>query len=61
MTRIDVRWMAALVVMLLAVPALAFGQTDEIQVYDGSMAVVEIGFLPANSMVQSTNRFVRFP
>ena len=36
--RIDLRGAAALVAMLLAAPALAFGQTDEIQVYDGGLA-----------------------
>jgi hypothetical protein len=37
---IDMRWVAAIVLMLLAVPALALAQTDEIQVYDGGLAEV---------------------
>jgi hypothetical protein len=38
MTRINRRWLAALVVALMAVPVRAFAQADEIQVYDGSLA-----------------------
>jgi hypothetical protein len=37
--RIDTRWIAAIVVTLLAVPELARAQTDEIQVYDGGLAL----------------------
>ena len=33
---------AALFVALLAAPALAFAQTDEIQVYDGGLAPVGV-------------------
>jgi hypothetical protein len=33
-------WVAAIVLVLLAVPALAAAQTDEIQVYDGGLAEV---------------------
>ena len=40
MTRISRRWLAAIVVTLLAVPELAFAQADEIQVYDGGLAPV---------------------
>jgi len=38
MRRISRRWCAAFVVALMAVPALAFAQADEIQVYDGGLA-----------------------
>jgi len=37
-TRIDTRRMAAIVVILLTVPVMAFAQADEIQVYDGGLA-----------------------
>ena len=40
MKRIDVRWIMAMVIALLAVPAAAQAQTDEIQVYDGGLAPV---------------------
>jgi hypothetical protein len=36
--RIDVRALAVIIVALLAIPAAAFAQTDEIQVYDGAIA-----------------------
>jgi hypothetical protein len=38
--RIDTRWLAVMVVGLLAVPAPASAQTDEIQVYNGELAPV---------------------
>jgi hypothetical protein len=38
MQQIDTRWLAAIVVVLMAAPTLAFAQTDEIQVYDGGLA-----------------------
>jgi hypothetical protein len=38
--RVEIRRLAAAVVFLLAVPAVAWSQADEIQVYDGSLAPV---------------------
>ena len=38
MTRLTIRWIAATAIALLAVPAIAFAQADEIQVYDGGLA-----------------------
>ncbi len=38
--RLDMRWIPAMVVGLLAAPAMAFAQADEIQVYDGGLAPV---------------------
>jgi hypothetical protein len=37
-TRGDMRWVAAAILILLAVPAVAAAQADEIQVYDGGLA-----------------------
>jgi hypothetical protein len=34
----DARWLAAIVMVLAVIPKLVFAQTDEIQVYDGSLA-----------------------
>ena len=36
--RMEMRALAAIAVALLVVPAVAFAQTDEIQVYDGAIA-----------------------
>jgi hypothetical protein len=36
--RIDVRALAVIIIALLTIPAAAFAQTDEIQVYDGAIA-----------------------
>jgi hypothetical protein len=36
--RLTMRWIAAIVLALLAVPAVASAQADEIQVYDGGLA-----------------------
>jgi hypothetical protein len=36
--RIDVLCLPAVIIALLALPSAAFAQTDEIQVYDGSIA-----------------------
>jgi hypothetical protein len=38
--RVEIRYVAAIVVILLTIPALASAQTDEIQVYDGGLAAV---------------------
>jgi hypothetical protein len=38
--RVEIRYIAVIVVILLTIPALASAQTDEIQVYDGGLASV---------------------
>jgi hypothetical protein len=40
--RIDLRWLAAVLLALLATPARSFAQGDEIQVYDGGLAEVGV-------------------
>ena len=40
MKRVEIRYIAVIVVILLSIPALASAQTDEIQVYDGGLAAV---------------------
>ena len=39
-SRFDMRWIAAVAVVLFLVPVTALAQTDEIQVYDGGLAPV---------------------
>src|SRR6185295_3074053 len=38
MKGVDLRWVAALVLALIALPEVSFAQGDEIQVYDGGLA-----------------------
>jgi hypothetical protein len=40
LTRVDVRWLACILLTLLTVPDRAWAQGDEIQVYDGGLARV---------------------
>jgi hypothetical protein len=59
---IDKHWLAASIVVLIAVPGMAFAQTDEIQVYDGALAAKGVFNLTLHTnFTPSGLKMLRFP